>query len=238
MSRLAFISGGDRGIGFSIAVALGIRGWRMTIASPERDRGIRAAEMLTAKGVGVAFIELDVSDSDSIVGARRHVDSIGGELQLLVNCAGITVPRDQQKSVESLRRVCEVNFMGAYALSRELLPCLIAGSPSRITNVSSGFGSLGEIHRALPDGGRRSDAIAYGISKAALNATTAYLAAELTGTGVTVVAVDPGSASTDFNGFRGEYPADYAAAVVVDYSVDRGESVSGGFFDQNGRVPW
>lgn len=238
MSRLAFISGGDRGIGFSIADALGVRGWRTTIASPETSRGLQAAQILSAKGFDVEFVELDVRQRDSIVGARRHVDSVGGKLQLLVNCAGVTVPRDQQRSVESLRWVCEVNFMGAYALTRELLPCLIAGSPSRITNVSSGFGSLGEIHRTLPDGGRRSDAIAYGISKAALNATTAYLAAELTGTGVTVVAVDPGSTSTEFNGFRGEYPADYAAAVVVDYSVDRGDSVSGGFFDQNGRVPW
>jgi len=238
VSQIAFISGGDRGIGFAVANSLAVLGWQVTIASPDLERGAKAAEVLTSRGLDASFLELDVRQDDSIRRAREHIDSTGGELNLLVNSAGITVPRDQQRSVGALRSLCEVNFIGSYALTRALLPCLNAGAPSCITNVSSGFGSLTELHRALPDGGRRCDAIAYGISKAAMNAATAFLAAELSGTGVAVVAVDPGSAATEFNDFRGEYSAEYAAAVVVEYSTVRDDSISGGFFDHNGRVPW
>ena len=78
----------------------------------------------------------------------------------------------------------------------------------------------------------------YSISKAALNAYTALLAADLSGTPIKVNAVEPGFTATDFTGGRGDQTPAEAARVVVKYASIGPDGPTGGYFDMIGRMPW
>jgi NAD(P)-dependent dehydrogenase (short-subunit alcohol dehydrogenase family) len=108
-------------------------------------------------------------------------------------------------------------------------------------NLSSSVGSFGRTtDPASPYAGLPPSA-SYPLSKAALNALTVHYAKELRGTGILVNAADPGGTATDMTkawGYRLDRSPDQAATIVVRLATLGPDGPTGGFFDENGPVPW
>jgi NAD(P)-dependent dehydrogenase (short-subunit alcohol dehydrogenase family) len=122
----------------------------------------------------------------------------------------------------------ETNLFGAWRTALALLPLLRQSPRPRIVNVSSGSGSLADMSAGTP---------AYSVSKAALNALTRILAAELRSERVLVNAVCPGWVATDMGGAGGRPVADGAASVT--WAVLLGDDgPTGGFFRDGRPVAW
>jgi NAD(P)-dependent dehydrogenase (short-subunit alcohol dehydrogenase family) len=122
----------------------------------------------------------------------------------------------------------ETNLYGAWRTALTFLPLLRRSPHPRLVNVSSGGGSISEMGAGTP---------AYSVSKAALNALTRILAAELRADGVLVNAVCPGWVATDMGGPGGRPVRDGAASVVWAVLLDDG-GPTGGFFRDGRPVAW
>ena len=160
-----------------------------------------------------------------------------GRLDILVNNAGIFDFGDAAPSKASLaavRRVMEVNFIGALAVTQAMLPLLRAAPEARIVNLSSSMGSLAE--NADPDAPYYAQRyIGYNASKAALNMLTIQLHEELKGEGIKVNSVSPGFVKTDLTGY-GEMTAEEGARLPFEYAF--AVDISGRFVEPQGTTPW
>ncbi|OLF11941.1 SDR family NAD(P)-dependent oxidoreductase [Actinophytocola xanthii] len=236
-TEIALVTGANKGIGFAIAGQLAARG--MTVLLGARDRERRAAAVARLGG-DVHGIALDVTDADSVKRAAEEVGGRFGELDVLVNNAGITGDFTQSPGsdpVEEVRRVFEVNFFGVIAVTEAMLPLLNPGA--RVVNVSSSVGSLADM--TAPDGGHLAEMpamLGYPVSKTALNALTAQYAKYLRDKGIRVNSVCPGYVATDLNGHDGGRTPDQGAAIAVELATRNPDGPTAGFFDDGGRVAW
>jgi NAD(P)-dependent dehydrogenase (short-subunit alcohol dehydrogenase family) len=198
-----------------------------------------------AAGVDVHSIVLDVTDPATIQAAATHVADRYGRLDVLVNNAGISghhageAPSTTQP--ELVRQVFETNVVGVLMVTNAFLPLLRRSPAARIVNVSSGVGSL--THHTNPDhylSGLPASAV-YPPSKTALNALTIQYAKELREDGILVNAAAPGACATDFTkdlGLPITRTAADGAAVIVRLATLGPDGPTGGFFDDDGTVPW
>jgi NAD(P)-dependent dehydrogenase (short-subunit alcohol dehydrogenase family) len=154
-----------------------------------------------------------------------------GKLDVLVNNAAISYDTWQRAASADLRVVreaAETNLYGPWLLVEEFLPLLRASEHPRIVNVSSEAGSLASMGGGTP---------AYAVTKAALNALTIMLAAELRGERILVNAVCPGWVGTDMGGPGGRPVAEGAASVVW-AAVLPDDGPTGGFFRDGRPLRW
>ncbi len=188
-TRVALITGANRGIGFEAAKQLFARGYQVVLSG--RDR---AAVERAAAEVGAVPLVLDVTRAEDAEAAVRFVRERFGRLDALINNAGVLLDegvRGLEVPVEVVARTFEVNVYGALRLAQAFAPMMVAQRYGRIVNVSSIMGSLTHAGPGY---------LAYRSSKAALNMVTRVLAAELKGTGVLVNAVHPGWVRTRMGG--------------------------------------
>ena len=138
--------------------------------------------------------------------------------------------------LETARRVLDTNLFGAWRVCQAFIPLMRRSSRGRIVIVSSGAGSHGEPRFGLTANG--GSAATYGISKAALNALAAKLAAELETTGILVNAVDPGLTAT-YPGAEamGARPVAEGAASVAWAATLPDGGPTGGFFRDGEPLP-
>jgi NAD(P)-dependent dehydrogenase (short-subunit alcohol dehydrogenase family) len=183
---------------------------------------------------GVPHVEGDVLVRRLDVTDRDGIERLAGELErvdVLVNNAAIlydTHNRAATVDLDVVRAAMETNLYGAWALCQALLPQLRRSAHGRIVNVSSGAGSLATMGGGTP---------AYQVSKAALNAFTRTLAAELRRDGILINAVCPGWVATDMGGAGGG-PVEEGAAGVVWAALLPDDGPTGGFFRDGEPVPW
>jgi NAD(P)-dependent dehydrogenase (short-subunit alcohol dehydrogenase family) len=232
MAGIALVTGANRGIGLEVVRQLTERGFTAVLGSRDRDKGRKAAEALAADGLqGVEARRLDVDDPDSVRELARELDGKFGRLDVLVNNAAIlydTWQRGVDADLEVVHRAFETNLFGAWRTTQAGLPLLRRSSHGRIVNVSSGAGSLSGMGAGSP---------AYSVSKAALNALTRILAAELRGDGILVNAVCPGWVATDMGGPGGR-PVEQGAASVMWAVLLPDDGPTGGFFRDGRPVAW
>ncbi|MGO8692613.1 MAG: SDR family NAD(P)-dependent oxidoreductase [Rectinemataceae bacterium] len=234
--KFALVTGANKGIGFATARELGAKGLVVFLGARDAARGQEAARSLAAEKMDVRFVKLDVTRPDAIEAARAQIEREAGRLDILVNNAGISVESGEQTTLEGLRRVYETNVFGAFAVAGAFLPLLSEGRPSVIANISSGLGSLANVARA--GSASRPQYLAYGSSKTALNAITAYWAEDLKKLGITIFCIAPGFTRTDLNRNTGTQPPEKPARLIARLVLENDRNRSGGFFDENGSVPW
>jgi NAD(P)-dependent dehydrogenase (short-subunit alcohol dehydrogenase family) len=182
---------------------------------------------MAQRGLDVEAVALDMADAASIQALRDRV----GAVDVLVNNAGVDYGTDQTALSADLARVrgtSETNLFGAWMTAQVFAPGMRDRRWGRTVNVGSGAGSLTGMGRGAPG---------YSASKAALNALTRLLAAELAGTGVLVNSVCPGWVATDMGGRSGRLVQDGAASVVWAATLPN-DGPTGGFFRDGCPLPW
>ena len=139
--------------------------------------------------------------------------------------------------LESARKVIDTNLFGTWRVCQAFLPLIRQSQHGRIVNVASGGGSHGDPQFGLATPG--GTAASYGISKAAVNALTSKLAAELDGTGILVNSVDPSlTATAPGMEEMGARPVPDGAKSVVWAATIPGSGPLGGFFRDGEPMPW
>ena len=183
--QVALVTGATRGIGAAIAADLADRG--ATVYAGARDTD-DAADDLRA-------VRLDVTDDDEVAAAFDRVASEAGQLDVLVNNAGIfrRCGSLEGMSMEAFDRTLSVNLRGPTLVTKHALPLLLERAGGRVVNVSSGLGQF--------TGGRMDGSYpAYRVSKVGLGGLTAYLHAEYGAEGLVANAASPGWVRTDMGG--------------------------------------
>jgi NAD(P)-dependent dehydrogenase (short-subunit alcohol dehydrogenase family) len=232
--KIALVTGGNRGIGFESCRQLARSGFTVLLTARDSNSGSTAVNKLANnEGLDINFFLLDVTNKDHIKNISIQVEQQYGSLNVLVNNAAIlydTWQRAIDVDLEVVNQAIDTNVYGPWRLCQAFVPLMKKNGYGRIVNISSLGGSL----HYMQEGGTP----AYSISKAALNALTRKLAAELQGTGILVNSIDPGWLATDMGG-PGGGPVEEGVRGIIWAATLPDYGPSGGFFNAFGRpMPW
>ena len=238
-NRVAVVTGANKGIGLEIARHLARRGATVFIGARDDARGREAAEKLRSEGLDARPLRIDVSDAQSVAAAAAELERAVGRLDVLVNNAAIAIDDGPPSRVseDALRRTYETNVFGVVRATQAFLPLLRRSDAGRIVNMSSGLGSIAQNSDpsfSLAD----AKYLAYNSSKTAVNAITVQFAWELRDTPIKVNAADPGYVATDMNQNQGPRSVEQGAATPVRLATLPADGPTGGYFDDDGPIPW
>ena len=190
--KRALVTGGNKGIGFTIYQCLLAQGFEVILAARSLDKAKAAIKKLQSSNARP--IELDISDDDSINLAAKNLSQAIDSLDVLINNAGIYPDEGVNiltVSRELLNQRMNVNAFGAIRVTQAFLTLLTKSSNARVINTSSGYGQLSGLSADVP---------CYCLSKLTLNGATIMLAEALQDKGIVVNAFDPGWVKTDMGG--------------------------------------
>ncbi|HEY7392064.1 MAG TPA: SDR family oxidoreductase [Bryobacteraceae bacterium] len=237
---IALVTGANKGIGYEIARGLAVKGMTVLLACRDMGRAETAAERLKQEKLDAVPLLMDVSRAETIAAAAKHVEGSYGKLDVLINNAGIAREWQSKPSNTDLavvREIYETNLFGPIATIQTMLPLLLRSPAGRIVNVSSSLGSL-QLTSDPASPMSQLLALGYCSSKSALNATTVQFANELKGTPIKVNAVCPGYVATDLNNHSGPRTPEQGARIAIEMAMIGADGPTGGYFDDDGRVPW
>ena len=202
--KVAVVTGGSRGIGRAIAVALGARGAKVVVnfTANEAAAANTVQMIVAAGGTGVA-LRFDVADAAAVDLAFKEIASAEGGLHILVNNAGVAVNALTLGSKDAdWRRSLDINLGGTINCTRAALRALMkARDAGRIVNITSVVGEMGSAGQGP-----------YVAAKAAMEGLTKTWAREYASRGVTVNAVSPGYIDTDMT--AADLPPDRRLAII------------------------
>jgi len=185
LTRASVVTGGGRGIGRAIALALGGPGTFVAVTGRTRAQLDSTAREIEGLGGRAVAVEMDVTSESSVHAAVAAVRAASGHVDVLVNNAGVGGGEQVEGSdIARWRRVVDTNLTGTYLVSREILPLLAEGG--RVVNLSSVLGRFGVAGYT-----------AYCASKHGVIGFTRALALELTARRITVNAICPGWVDTE-----------------------------------------
>ena len=245
--KIAFITGGNRGIGFQTALDLGTKhGVRVVIGARDAASGREAVTKLRAAGAEAEFLEFDVNKPEHAQAAYAYFAANPGHLDILVNNAGMAAggfpPEGPDHSTAEvpmalLHKVFETNFFAPVALTQKLLPLLKKSAAGRIVNLSSVLASL-SMHADPKSGIYHAKSFAYDASKTALNAFTIHLAYELRNTKIKVNSAHPGWVKTEMGGEQAPMNVEDGAKTSVALATLAEDGPTGGYFHMGKPLPW
>ena len=187
--KTAVITGGSRGLGKAMALALAAEGVNIALAARDEAAMAEVAAQIEALGAQAACYKTDVTDESVVDKLRDEVLARFGGVDILINNAGINIRKNVHEfTLDEWRRVNDTNVTSVFLLCRAFVPHMKGKGYGRIVNMTSIMS-----HISLP--GRT----AYSTSKAALLGFTRALALELATEGVTVVGISPGPFATEMN---------------------------------------
>lgn len=235
-TRVALVSGANRGIGLEIARQLARRGLLVALGSRDPSKGQQAADQLRSEGLELPVVALDVTDATSCQRAVGEVAEMFQRLDVLVNNAGVFLDTTASGRVTSLdvapatvEATLRTNLIGPLMLMQAAVPVMRQIGYGRIVNLSSGLGQLSEM------GGSYA---AYRMSKTALNALTRTAAVDLSGTNIKVNAMCPGWVRTDMGGPEATRSVEQGAETAVWLATLPDDGPSGGFFRDAKPIAW
>lgn len=244
--KIAFITGGNRGLGFQTALELKNAGAKVVIGVRDPAQGKEAVAKLRAAGVDADLLHFDITKAADIKAAYDYFNSKYGRLDILVNNAGIaggTFPgagpehSASEVPLDLLHKVFETNFFAQVALTEALLPLLKKSPAGRIVNLSSILASL-TLHADPNSPIYNAKSFAYDASKTALNAFTIHLACELRDTKVKVNSAHPGWVKTDMGGPQAPMELSEGAKTSAALATLPDDGPTGGFFHLGKPLPW
>ncbi|HEV2803495.1 MAG TPA: SDR family oxidoreductase [Chthoniobacterales bacterium] len=228
--KTALVTGANKGIGFEVTRELARMGFRVFLGARNVEAGRAAAGKLGDESE-VKFLEIDISNADSI---RRAAEELGRQterLDVLVNNAGILLDEDKNPltiTPDIFETTLRTNTLGPWLVTQAFAPLLKKSSEPRVVNVSSGGGQL--------EDGADGWAPAYCVSKTALNGVTIQLAAALPKCAVNSVC--PGWVRTDMGGENATRSVAEGAATIVWLATDAPHDLTGKFVKDRKVIPW
>lgn len=215
----ALVTGGNRGVGYAMAEGLLARGCDVVIGARDADAGANAAQAL-----GCAWVHLDLEDTTTFSPAVQAA----GDVDILINNAGILIEDSMVANPEGLRRSMQVMFHAPFELILLCLPHMTRAGQGRIINVSSGWGAYDEGMEG-PGG--------YGVAKAALNALSYALPRDLP-KGVSINAMCPGWVHTRMGGTAAPRTPEQGADTAIWLALDAPADLTGRFFRDRQEKAW
>ena len=183
MARVAVVTGGTRGIGCAISMALKDAGYRVAATYGGNDA---AAQQFNAE-TGIPVFKFDVSDFQACADGIKAIEAALGPVEVLVNNAGITRDATMHRmSFEQWNAVIQTNLASCFNMSRQLIDGMRARGFGRIVNIGSINGQAGQYGQ-----------VNYAAAKSGIHGFTKALAQEGAARGITVNAVAPGYVDTE-----------------------------------------
>ncbi|GAC1642800.1 MAG: SDR family oxidoreductase [Ktedonobacteraceae bacterium] len=181
--EVVLVTGGSRGLGFEIAQAFGAAGATVVITARREQWLHEAEQQLQAQGIKVFAVICDVADASAVEQAVRHTLTTCGDIDVLVNNAGLTwgTPA-QDMPLERWRQVLDANITGTFLMSQAVGRHMLERNKGAIVNIASIAGL----------GGGQLNTVGYNASKAAVINMTRALALEWATHGIRVNAIAPG----------------------------------------------
>ena len=241
--KVALITGANKGLGLEMAKQLGEQGMTVVLAGRSIDAVNAAAKGLREKGIDAHALELDVTRDDHVARVADEIASRFARLDVLVNNAGAMLDgiwmgnSATSGSKKVLIDTFDINFFAVVSVTRALVPLLKKSPAGRIVNMSSIMGSL-TIHSDPTSPLAGTKPFAYDASKAALNAFTVHLAADLAGTPIKVNSAHPGWVKTDLGTEAAPMNVDEGAKTGVFLATLPDDGPTGGFYHAGERLPW
>ena len=228
---VAFVSGGNRGLGYASCRQQAVRGSRVLLGCRDPVKGEIAAEALRGAGdVRPAVVDTDLPDAGEAL--ARAVAAHGNRLDVLINNAAILIdgPRGiLDADFGEMQRTVVTNVFGPLRLAQAAIPIMRARGYGRIVNISSEMGQLSSMG---------DDSPAYRLSKTALNAVTAMLASATQGEDILVNSCCPGWVRTDMGGPAASLSPDDGADTPVWLATLPAGGPTGGFFQGRAPIAW
>ncbi|HEX4703199.1 MAG TPA: SDR family oxidoreductase [Pseudonocardiaceae bacterium] len=184
--RTALVTGATSGIGAATAVELGRRGAHVLVAGRDSKRGGAVVDKIRSDGGKADFVRADLRDAASARDLAQRATEVGGQIDVLVNNAGIGAFGPTQGFAEdTFDNLFAINVKVPFYLVSEIAPAMAGRGGGAIVNITTMAAQLGIPGMAV-----------YGASKAALNLMTRSWAAEFGPNGVRVNTVSPGPTRT------------------------------------------
>jgi NAD(P)-dependent dehydrogenase (short-subunit alcohol dehydrogenase family) len=233
-AKVALVTGSNKGIGLELVRQLCRAGIITYLSARDERRGLAALAHLKDEGLSPEFLTLDVTNMNSVRYAAEHIEQQHGKLDILVNNAGILLEEDGKTASllippDIVCKVFETNTLGPLQTSQVMISLLRKSAAGKIINISSGMGSLNEMEGGYP---------AYRISKAALNAVTRVLAAELSDSAITVNSICPGWVQTDMGGPNAQRTTTESVAGILPLLLSDKPGPTGQFLRDGKPIPW
>jgi NAD(P)-dependent dehydrogenase (short-subunit alcohol dehydrogenase family) len=232
-TRVALVTGANRGLGFETARQLLANGLSVILAGRDVAALERAHRSLPEQDQPRAVtVQMDVTSVDSIAAAQRAMTGRVGSVDVLVNNAAVLVGENDDVlsiAADDYRRTFDTNLFGVIEACRAFVPTMARAGYGRVVNVSSGAGQLTTMTSYAP---------AYSISKAALNAFTRILAHTYRSSGILANVVDPGWVRTDMGGPSAPRSPRQGADTIVWLATLPDDGPTAGFFRDRRAIEW
>jgi cyclopentanol dehydrogenase len=187
--KVALISGGARGQGAAEAETFAREGAKVVFGDVRDDEGRKVEAAITANGLPAVYVHLDVTREDDWRRAVQTAVERFGKLDVLVNNAGIVIPRVpiEERTVEDWDRVMAVNAKGVFLGTKHAIPAMRRAGGGSIVNISSVAGIGQSLHQEP----------AYAASKGAIRILTKVTAAQHARDRIRCNSVHPGPVDTE-----------------------------------------
>ncbi len=227
--KIALITGANKGIGLETAKQLLELNYDVYLSSRDIAKGMEAVDKLQQIGLSPRFVQIDVTNHESIKQAKQHIEQEVGKIDVLINNAGIMLDKTGvlDMPIDVLDTTLKANLYGPLMMIQEFYP--IINPNGKIINLSSILGQLKSMKNYSP---------AYSISKTALNALTRQTAAALYKHNIAVYSVHPGWVRTDMGGKDADMDVQDGAYTSVWLATEGTMEQTGKYFYRKNELTW
>jgi len=230
-SKIILVTGANRGIGLAVAKGLAQKNHRVILTSRRPEDGQKAVKKI-GNPDKVFYHQLDVDDEKSVQKIFQFVENKFGQLDGLINNAGInydTYQNIENADLTNVRETITTNLIGPWRMIQTFLPLLRKSPLATIVNVSSGLGAWSSQNGSSPG---------YNLSKLGLNGLTVAFAQQLAHENILINAVSPGWVRTDMGGMDATRSPEKGAETIIWAALLEDSSQTGKFFRDKAEIIW